>query len=73
VASGNNLSVQAEVSLYEMRQSQWGSRSRRCWLPTALDLKTAAVRRRVVWRGLGFEGELRCLALSPEVVVVVIQ
>jgi hypothetical protein len=38
-----------------------------------LDLKTAAVCRRVVWCGLGFEGELRFLALSLEVVVVVIQ
>jgi hypothetical protein len=25
----------------------------------------------VVWRGLGFEDELRFLALSPEVVVVI--
>jgi len=66
VASGNNLSVQAEVSLWEMRQSQ-------CEVEAAdagcqqLDLKTAAVRRRVVWCGLGFESELRFLALSPEV------
>ena len=48
MASGNNLSVQAEVSLWEMRQSQ-------CEVEAAdagcqqLDLKIVAVRRR--WSG----------------------
>jgi hypothetical protein len=64
--------VQAELSLWEMRQSQ-------CEVEAAdagcqqLDLKTAAVRRRVAWCSLGFDGESRFLALSPEVVVVVIE